>query len=49
LFCRRKQIQGVWEQAAEENICTKREEIMEGWRKLHSEELHNQYSSNPAG
>jgi hypothetical protein len=29
----------------EENIWTKRNEVMSGWRKPHNEELHNLYSS----
>jgi len=34
-------IEGVWEQCAEENIETKKEELVGCWRKLHNEGIHN--------
>jgi hypothetical protein len=34
----------VWQLDAVENIWTE-EEVTEGWRKLHNEELHNFYFS----
>jgi hypothetical protein len=37
--------EGVWEQDAEENICTKEDEVTGGWRKLHNDKLHYLYSS----
>jgi hypothetical protein len=37
--------QGVWEQGAEENIRTWKEEVTGEWRRLHNEELHNLYDS----
>jgi hypothetical protein len=39
------QNEGVWEQGAEENSGQKRIEVTGSWRKLHTEELHNLYSS----
>jgi len=38
-------IEGVREQGAEENTGSKREEVAEGWRRLHNEEPHTLYSS----
>jgi hypothetical protein len=38
-------IEGVREQGAEENTGSKREEVAEGWRRLHNEQLHNLYTS----
>jgi hypothetical protein len=37
--------EGVWEHGSEENIEPKKDEVTGGWRKLHTEELHNLYSS----
>jgi hypothetical protein len=34
----------VFENGAEKNVWTKRDEVTEGWRKLNDEELHNLYS-----
>jgi hypothetical protein len=36
---------GVWEQGAEENFGPKRDEVTGRWRKLHTEELRDLYSS----
>jgi hypothetical protein len=36
-------IEGIWEQGAEENVLSKEREI-EGWIKLHTEELPNVFS-----
>jgi hypothetical protein len=33
----------VWEQNAEENIWTEKEEATGGWIKLHNAKLHNLY------
>jgi hypothetical protein len=41
----RTNTEGVLEQGAEGNMWTERDEITGRWRKLHSEELHNLYSS----
>jgi hypothetical protein len=40
-----QQAEGVWEQGAEENNWTEKNEETRVWRKLHNEELHNLYSS----
>jgi hypothetical protein len=37
--------EGASEQGAEENIGPKRDEVIEGWRKLRNKEFHNLYSS----
>jgi len=37
----RPEIEGVWEQGAEENVLAQEE----GCRRLHNEELHNLYAS----
>jgi hypothetical protein len=37
-------IEGVWKQSTEEKFGPKRKEVGGGWRKSHSEELHNLYS-----
>jgi hypothetical protein len=37
----RTHIEVLWEQGAEENIWTWRQEVAGGWRRLHNEELHN--------
>jgi hypothetical protein len=39
------QTEGVLEQGAEEHICTKRDEVVGEWRKLHNEEIPDLYSS----
>jgi hypothetical protein len=51
LTLREEQIQVVWEQGAEENIWSKREEMAGEWRRLHNEELDNLYAltSNQGG
>jgi hypothetical protein len=34
-------IGGGWEQDAQDNVGFKREDVTEGWIKLHNEEFHN--------
>jgi hypothetical protein len=46
---RRTQIEGVYEQGAEETFGPKRDELIGGWRRLYNEELHNLYSSQIIG
>jgi hypothetical protein len=35
----------IWEQHAEESICTEEDKVIGGWKKLDDKELHNFYSS----
>jgi hypothetical protein len=39
------QTEGVLEEGLGRILGPKRDEVTEGWRKLHNEELHNLYSS----
>jgi hypothetical protein len=41
----RSEIEGELEEDTEEGIWTKMEVVIDHWRKLHNEELHNLYSS----
>jgi hypothetical protein len=46
LILREEHRQTVLGQGSKENTWTKRDDVMREWRKLHSEELRNLYSSS---